>query len=61
MATKSIPIVSKHCNCFAISIFVPTPSVQVTKRGFFIFLGILLMAEKAPNLDNISGRLVLKT
>ena len=37
---------------FAISILVPTPSVQATIFGFFKFLGILLIEPKLPILLN---------
>jgi len=35
-------------NSFAISIFVPTPSVLATSCGFFKFLGILVIEPNPP-------------
>ena len=61
MATRSIPIVEKSSNSLAISIFVPTPSVQVTRIGLSICLGILLRAEKDPRPERISGLRVFST
>jgi len=37
---------------FAISILVPTPSVQATIFGFLIFFGILFIEPKPPILLN---------
>ena len=37
---------------FAISIFVPTPSVQATIFGFFRFFGMLEIEPKPPMLLN---------
>ena len=39
-------------NTFAISTFVPTPSVQATIFGLFILLGILDIEPKPPILLN---------
>ena len=52
MATKSIPIVSNFLYLFANSIFVPTPSVQETITGSFIFS--LLMSNSEPKPPIIS-------
>ena len=41
---------SNFFNLFAISIFVPTPSVLDTNKGFFIPLGILVIEAKLPIL-----------
>ena len=48
IATKSMPIVSNFLSLFAISIFVPTPSVLDTNKGFFIPLGIFVIEAKLP-------------
>ena len=52
MATKSMPIVLYLLSVFAISTFVPTPSVQATIFGLFKFLGILEIEPKPPMLLN---------
>ena len=39
-------------NTFAISTFVPTPSVHATILGFFKFFGILEIEPKPPILLN---------
>ena len=52
MATKSIPMVSYLLKIFAISIFVPTPSVLATIFGFLKFLGISDIDPKPPILLN---------
>ena len=43
-----MPIVSNFLSLFAISIFVPTPSVLDTNKGFFIPLGIFVIEAKLP-------------
>ena len=50
-----MPIVLNTFNFLAISILVPTPSVQVTSSGLAILEGSLLTAEKEPIPDNTSG------
>ena len=52
IATKSIPIVSNLLISFAISIFVPTPSVQATIFGSFKFFGIFEIDPNPPMLLN---------
>jgi hypothetical protein len=47
-----MPIVSYLLSKFAISTFVPTPSVQATILGFLNFLGILVIEPKPPILLN---------
>ena len=48
IATKSIPIVSNLFKAFAISILVPTPSVEATIFGFLNFFGISDIEPKPP-------------
>jgi hypothetical protein len=48
IATKSIPIVSNLFKSFAISILVPTPSVEATIFGFLNFFGISDIEPKPP-------------
>ena len=43
---------SNLSNSFAISIFVPTPSVQATILGFLKFLGISVIEPKPPIFEN---------
>ena len=45
-----MPIVSNFFKVFAISIFVPTPSVLEINKGFFNPFGILVMEAKLPIL-----------
>ena len=47
-----MPIVSNLFKVFAISIFVPTPSVHATILGFLNFLGIFVIDPKPPIFDN---------
>ena len=47
-----MPIVSNLLSRLAISIFVPTPSVQATILGFLRFLGIFEIEPKPPILFN---------
>ena len=54
-------MVSKLSISRAISIFVPTPSVQVTNIGLFICFGIRVRAENEPRPLIISGLLVFST
>ena len=52
IATRSIPIVSYLLRVFAISILVPTPSVQATILGCFIWFGMFDIEPKPPILLN---------
>ena len=52
MATKSIPIVSNLFKVLAISILVPTPSVQATILGFLMLFGMFVIEPKPPILEN---------
>ena len=45
-----MPIVSNFFKVFAISIFVPTPSVLEINKGFFKPFGILVTEAKLPIL-----------
>ena len=47
-----MPIVSYLSSKFAISIFVPTPSVQATILGFLRCFGIFVIEPKPPILLN---------
>ena len=47
-----MPIVSYLFSTFAISILVPTPSVQATIFGCLTPLGILVMDPKPPIFEN---------
>ena len=48
-----MPIVLYVFKIFAISIFVPIPSVLATIFGFFIFFGILDIELKLPIFPNL--------
>ena len=56
IATRSMPIVSYLFKIFAISIFVPIPSVLATIFGFFIFFGILDIELKLPILESTNEK-----
>ena len=53
IATRSTPIVSNLPSIFATSIFVPTPSVLVTRYGFFKLPGSFVSAPKPPIFLNL--------
>ena len=48
-----MPMLSNFCNLLANSIFVPTPSVQETKTGSFIFSLLISNSEPKPPITSL--------